>query len=294
MAVRGFEDGPILWLGAAMHGQELSGIPIIWEIIKGRLDPKKLRGTVVGSPLQNPFSFNGRTYFTPQDGYNLNRVFPGQVDSLLTHRLAHLIFNEGILRSDYVIDFHCNMASAMCFSIIDEPQDQNTYRKYKEMARAFGITIIEAIPELEAHRTGLMSDEAALAGKLVLTVELVPWRLINPKAVQVGVRGTLNVMKSLGMIDGEIEPQSGLKIIGGDLSRMEINANHGGLVMEYADVGDEIHRNQVIGQIVDPYGDLLEDIISPIDGWLLAWPMIKNQAAGTGEHVAFIAFEKSN
>ena len=56
-------------------------------------------------------------------------------------------------------------------------------------------------------------------------------------------------------------------------------------------MGDEIEKGQLIGQVVDVYGDPVEDIISPVDGWLLAWPMINNQAVGTGEHVAFLAFE---
>jgi hypothetical protein len=43
---------------------------------------------------------------------------------------------------------------------------------------------------------------------------------------------------------------------------------------------------------VDGYGIPVEDIVSSVDGWLLAWPMIHNQAAGTGEAVAFLLFEK--
>ena len=83
MVVRGERDGPVLWISAGMHGQEMSGIPVIWDIIKKRVDPKTLRGTVVGAPLLNPFSFNGRTYYTPEDGYNVNRVFPGDPGGLL-------------------------------------------------------------------------------------------------------------------------------------------------------------------------------------------------------------------
>jgi len=294
IALQGLNPGPILWLDAAMHGQEMSGIPVIWEVIKEHLDPRDLRGTVVGIPIINPFSFNGRKYYTPEDGYNINRVFPGDPNGLLTHRLANLVFEEGIKKSDYIIDFHCNMASAMCFTIIDEPTGipAPVYDQYASMAQAFGITIIEAKLEHESHRTGLMSVEAELLGKPVITLELVPWRRIDPLAVEVGVRGTLNVMKSLGMIDGEIEAQEGIQVIPGSLSRLELFAERGGIVMEYVGVGDQIKKNQMIGQIVDHYGDPVEDIISPVEGWLLAWPMIHNQAAGTGKMVAFIAYEQ--
>lgn len=292
MAVRGLEDGPVLWIGAAMHGQELSGIPVVWEIVKERLDPKNLKGTVVGAPLLNPFSFNGRTYFTPEDGYNINRVFPGDPKGLLTHRLANMVYEEGIKKSDYLIDFHCNVETAMYFSIIKETSDKEAWQKSQQMAQAFGITTIEMILKYEAHRSGTMGDTAGEAGKPNMTIELTPWRRIDPKAVKVGVRGVLNVMKSLGMIEGEIEPQEGVKTLPGKLSRTELNATRGGLVKEIAGVGDAIKKGEVIGQIVDVYGDSVEDIVSPVDGWVLAWPMINNQSAGTGEHVAFIAFEK--
>lgn len=291
MGVRGRHEGPTLWLSAAMHGQELSGIPVVWEIIKERVDPETLRGTVVGSPLLNPFSFNGRTYFTPEDGYNVNRVFPGDKDGLLTHRLANLIVEEAVQRCDYLIDFHCNVSSAMYFSIIKGSEQEEAFRKSKEMAEAFGVTTIEMILEHEAHRTGTMTDEARKMGKPMLVLELIPWRMIYPQAVRVGVRGTLNVMKQLGMIDGQIEPQDEIDVLDGRLSRTELKVTRGGLVKKFVDVGDAIEEDQVIGQIVDAYGDAVEEIVSSVDGWLLAWPMIHNQAAGSGDHVAFLAFE---
>jgi hypothetical protein len=292
MAVRGDEEGPILWISAAMHGQEMSGIPVIWEIIRERLDPEGFRGTVVGAPLLNPFSFNGRTYYTPEDGYNLNRVFPGDPKGLLTHRLAHLIFQEGVKKCDYLIDFHCNVASAMCFSIIKGAQGSEAFRKSKMMADAFGITTIEMIMEHEAHRTGTMAEAAGEVGKPVLVVELVPWRAISETAVDVGVRGVMNIMKTLGMIEGEIEPQMDIPVIKDNLSRLEVNATRGGIIKKLVEVGDPVEKGQVICRIVDNYGDPVEEVTSSVDGWLLAWPLVNNQAVGTGEHVAFLAFKK--
>lgn len=292
MVIRGEQDGPVLWLGAAMHGQEVAGIPVIWEVIKERLDPKILRGTVVGAPLLNPLSFNGGTYFTPQDGYNFNRVFPGSSTGLLTQRMANMVYEEGVKKCDYMIDFHCNTSTAMCFTIIDEPKDDTTYEKYRLMAEAFGLTIIQATFENESHRTGLMSTSAVNLNKPIITIELTPWHLVDQKTVKVGVRGTLNVLKSLGMIDGEIELQEDVQLIEGEITRTEITCTRGGLVMEYVEVGDEIKKGQLIGQVVDVYGDPVEDIISSADGWLLAWPMVTNQAAGSGDFVAFIAYRK--
>lgn len=292
LAVRGKQEGPILWISAAMHGQEMSGIPIVWKIVNEIIDPEKLRGTVVGAPLLNPFSFNGRTYYTPEDGYNINRVFPGDPNGLLTHRLANLVFEEGVKKCDYLIDFHCNVASSMYFSIIKGKEGEETFKQSRMMAEAFGITTVEMILEHEAHRTGTMTDEAGKIGKPALVIELTPWRAISQNAVEVGLRGALNVMKALGMIDGEIEPQEGVHVIEGKLSRTEINANRGGIVNTLVNVGDPVKKGQVIGKILNGWGEPVEDIVCSMDGWLLAWPMINNQAAATGEHVAFLLFKK--
>lgn len=292
MVVRGEQEGPTLWLSAAMHGQEMSGIPVVWEIINQRVDPKDLRGTIVGAPLLNPFSFNGRTYFTPEDGYNVNRVFPGDADGLLTHRLANLIFEEGVKKCDYLIDLHCNPATAMYFSIIKGSEGEATFEKSKRMANAFGITAIEMILKHEAHRTGTMSDEAGKIGIPALTVELIPWRSISREAVQVGIRGVMNVMKSIGMVDGEIQPQSEIQVLTGQLSRTELMVTGGGIINDFVDVGDSVKKGQVIGQIVDLYGDPVEDLVSTVDGWLLAWATVHNQAAGSGDFATFLAFEK--
>lgn len=292
MIVNGAEDGPVLWVSAAMHGQELSGIAVVWDIVKQHLDPQTLRGTVVAPPLLNPLSFNGGTYFTPQDGYNINRVFPGDADGLLTARMAHLVLEEGVKKVDYLIDFHANPEPAMYFSIVKESEDQAVWETSRGMADAFGITTIEMILKYEAHRTGTMTDAALQLGKPSLVIELIPWRRISPEAVQVGVRGVLNVMKHLDMIDGETEPQSDVLVLDRRLTRTEVTASRGGLVREYKAPGDPVSEGEVVGHVVDTFGDPVEEIVSPVDGWLMAFPLLGNQAAGTGDILAFFAFEK--
>lgn len=291
--VQGAKPGPVLWVSAAMHGQELGGIGVVWELVHNRLDPQLLRGTVVASPLLNPLSFTGGTYFTPQDGYNINRVFPGSASGLLTQRLADLIYREGLQKCDYVIDFHANPDPALHFTIIKESDDRETWQKSKAMAQAFGVTVIEMEMRYEAHRTGTLVEAVLALGKPAVIVELTPWRRITPEAVQVGARGVLNVMKHLDMLDGEPESQAGIQILEGTLTRTEITATRGGLVKQYKTVGDPVTEGEVVGHIVDVYGEEVEPIVSPVDGWLMAFPLLDNQAAGSGDFLAFFAFPKT-
>jgi hypothetical protein len=47
----------------------------------------------------------------------------------------------------------------------------------------------------------------------------------------------------------------------------------------------------VVGHIVDFYGDSVEEIVSPVDGWLLASPVL-NQSVFSGDWLAMFVHPK--
>ena len=52
--IRGVNDGPILFLSGAIHGDEINGVEIIRQVTE-KIDPKKLSGTVLAVPVVNVF-----------------------------------------------------------------------------------------------------------------------------------------------------------------------------------------------------------------------------------------------
>ena len=91
---RGAEDGPVLGVTAAMHGNELNGVRIVQRLI-AELSPASMRGTVVAIPVVNipGFLANEREF---NDGYDLNRVMPGcdagTSSQVYAHRLVNRVF----------------------------------------------------------------------------------------------------------------------------------------------------------------------------------------------------------
>ncbi len=57
IVARGHQDGKVLGLTAAVHGNELNGIPVIQRIFK-EIDINELKGTIVGVPVVNVPSFH--------------------------------------------------------------------------------------------------------------------------------------------------------------------------------------------------------------------------------------------
>jgi predicted deacylase len=287
MVANGAREGPVLWLSAAMHGQELSGIGVIWDLFANHLDAAALRGAVIAVPMLNPFSFSGGTYFTPQDGFNLSHAFPGDPQGGLTDRLADLISQAGIRHADVVVDLHCNPETAMMFSYAFDPDVDDTGRESYRLARAFGLTTVDRPVRPLGGPMGML-DHAHHLGKPSFLVEFKPYYSIDPLARRVGLRGVQNVMKTLGLISGETVPQDEVLVLEGRLGITHATANGGGLVVPGAELGEPVRRSQVVGRVVDAYGDLVEEIISPVDGYMLAWPFL-NQSVYTGDLVAMYA-----
>lgn len=262
---------------------------VIRRLTREAVDPARLRGTIVAAPLLNPFSFHQHQMLTPQDGYNLNRVFPGDRSMLLSHRLAAQIADLA-KACDVFLDFHANPTPALQFSIIKHSGNDALWERSRALAEAFGITTIQMIPTHERHRMGTFTDYVQDRGKPCLVLELIAWRRLDPVSLDAGVRGTMNVMRHLGMLHGDIERQSGFPIIDGRLSRIELTANRGGLVNTLKDAGDPVREGERIGLIRNLWGDVVEEVQAPRDGWILAWPLLGNQAVTTGDILTFIAF----
>src|SRR5277367_6483055 len=89
--IEGAQSGPTLALIAGNHGYEYPPILALQEL-REQIDAAALSGTVILVHVANMPSFLGRTvYFSPVDGKNLNREYPGRVDGTVSERIAYSI-----------------------------------------------------------------------------------------------------------------------------------------------------------------------------------------------------------
>src|SRR5580658_3209498 len=92
--IEGTRPGPTLALIAGNHGYEYPPILALQEL-RTQIDEAALSGTVIMVHVANMPSFLGRTiYFSPVDGKNLNRVYPGRADGTVSERIAYAITHE--------------------------------------------------------------------------------------------------------------------------------------------------------------------------------------------------------
>ena len=68
--VHGREDGPVVWIDAAIHGDEVAGIEVIHQVLDG-LAATSLRGTLIAVPIVNVIGFlNGDRYLPDRRDLN--------------------------------------------------------------------------------------------------------------------------------------------------------------------------------------------------------------------------------
>lgn len=105
--VRGVQDGPKVLITAGIHNQEYVGIETA-NRLSLMLQPEDVRGCVAVVHVCNPTGFAAISPdIVPEDGLNLNRVFPGGKDGSAAQRLADLLVEEFLSRASCFIDLHC-------------------------------------------------------------------------------------------------------------------------------------------------------------------------------------------
>ena len=86
--IHGKQPGPVLLICAAIHGDELNGIEIVNQVLS-RVNPARLKGTLVAVPVVNVFGFINKSRYLP-DRRDLNRCFPGTEKGSLGSRQVRL------------------------------------------------------------------------------------------------------------------------------------------------------------------------------------------------------------
>jgi predicted deacylase len=88
IVVHGKKDGPVVWLSAAIHGDEICGVEIIRQVLDAINSPA-MAGTIIAAPVVNVHGFNTNDRYLP-DRRDLNRSFPGSSRGSLASRIAPL------------------------------------------------------------------------------------------------------------------------------------------------------------------------------------------------------------
>lgn len=261
--VNGAEEGPLTVILGGIHGCEYTSIDAAIQLTQV-LAGEKVKGRVAIVPVVALEAYAARSvYVHPVDKKNLNRTFPGKADGSESERLAHQLFQTLLKDCDTVIDLHGgDMNEALVpFMIYSKTADAALNQRALNLAKAFGLRYI-----VGSDTVGSTYSTAAARGKLAVLAEAGQQGILDPAGAALLVQGTLNALRSLGVIPGAVVEHPGLEHVERFLWT---RSSHFGCWYPQFQVGDRVTTGQKMGELRDLFGKVLQDIFADATGPVL-------------------------
>jgi len=265
---RAIEDGPVVFVTAALHGDEINGCGAVRQLIQDD-EFQLLKGTVVLIPVLNLPAFERHSRYLP-DRRDLNRSFPGSPDGSLAGRMAFTIFNEIVKRCDYGIDLHTASVRRTNYPTVRADLADSEVRR---IAEAFGSEIIinGKGPKNSFRR------EACAAGCPTIIMEGGEVWKVEPGIVETAVRGIKNVLTELKMLDSEIESPPYQIVI--EKSKW-IRAEQGGFLDFHIQPGDIVEKGQPLATNTTIIGKGQSTLHAPFNGVVMGMTSLPSISPG--------------
>ncbi len=260
---KGDDSGPVLGLTAAIHGNELNGIKVIQEVLE-QININELKGIIIAVPGLNQVSVtqDSRLFFDDED---LNRNFPGKEKGNRSQQYVWQINDKILSKIDYLIDMHTASFGRVNSLYVRADMDNE---KMKQMALLQDADIIlknKGVPSagdnISATRT--MRAEAMLKGIPTITIEYGNPQVYQPEMTVRGVNGIKNVLNWLKMHDFET-PESNQAVL--CKKSYWIYLDQGGLLEVPVKLNQIVEKDEIIGQLRNPFGEIIKTYKSPERG----------------------------
>lgn len=278
MVARGREDFPILGLTAAVHGNELNGIPVIQRLFS-EIDVNTLKGTIIGIPIVNVPSFI-RKKRRFNDGVDLNHIMPGKKDGNVSQVYAFRFFDKLVKHFDYLLDLHTASFGRVNSYYIRADLKHPITRK---MAKLQNAQIIVHNPPSDGTLRGA-ADEIDIPA---ITLEVGNPNTFQKQLIKSGIIGVHNVLSYLEMIDDSIiSPKEPTVIC---KKSYWIYTDIGGLLTVHVNLTDIVEKGTLIASIRDVFGNLIKQYFAPEKGVVIGKSVNPvNQTGGRILHLGVI------
>ena len=263
MIAKGKNPGKVIGITAALHGDELQGIPTIHTVFRELNENiEKLNGIVVGIPCLNVTGYKRRQrqYL---DGVDLNRIMPGKKFGTVSQQYCYNIMNKIVKKFDFLLDLHT--ASKGRINSLYIRADLKNKLVY-EMAHVFSPSIIV---NNSAKKTTLRGAASNL-GIPSICVEIGDPLTFEKKKILRSISGIFNILNFLNfcpkiVLPKDLHIESKLTTITCSRSYW-IYTNNGGLLTIHPKLCEKIKKGQIIASIVNIFGMIIAEYVAPEDG----------------------------
>lgn len=280
--LHGTRPGKTILITAGVHGGEYVGIQAAIELSQ-KLKIQKVAGTIIIVKALNVPAFehrNGSMGLT--DGKNLNREFPGNPTGTEMERLAWAVSHELQPAADYYIDLHSG----------DDYEQLTPYVYYAGMADEETVSqsrrMAEQVDVPYMVRSNVASggsyNYAASQGIPSILIERGGMGAWTSEEVRSTRRDVRNILCHLGIYQGKKDYRTYYPLEVTDICYQD--ASRDGLWYPFKKPGDMIREGEILGEVRDYEGGLLELSVAEYDGVIL-YQTGTLQVLGDGPMIAY-------
>lgn len=274
--IHGRRPGKRITLAAGVHSREYIGIQALTEL-SDELQPEAITGTVVMLHCCNYDGFLCRSSDVfPQDGKNLNRVFPGRADGTAAEQVAAFLEETVMEGSDYLVDLH---SGGFCESLTPHVYFQGTAKKEVNAISRQMAELTSAPYIVRSSAENGFYSYAGQKGVPAILLERGGCGLLDPQQVKEDVADVRNILRGLGFLqDGVPALHTTKKLI--STGYYEDSPSHG-CWYPAKQPGDRIEKGELMGEIRTIYGEPIEQVRAKAAGVILYQTVSLGIEAGT-------------
>ena len=261
------ENMPRLSIVAGVHGDELQGQYICYELIRRiKEERENLKGIVDVYPCVPPMALEIRKRNAP-GALDMNAMFPGSHHGHTIEYMAAEVI-EDLKGSDFCIDIHSSDIFIRELPQIRVPE--NAGKKVTELAQKSGIPVLWMNSNSSSVWEGSLAYSLRRKGIPNLVIESGIALKIDYEYCKKVIDGIFRMMKELEIFEGEVSPTK--KTVTVKKNDVEvIHCNTSGIFIPKIQIGSFVRENQVLGCIVRPIlGAELEEVKSSCDGMIFS------------------------
>ena len=260
VVARGKSDGPVFGITAALHGNELNGIPVIHRLLE-QINVKTLHGSIVCVIAANmPGLLAERREFI--DGQDLNHIMPGKADGKLSQVYAFNLVDRITRHFDYLVDLHTASEGRVNSLYVRADLKQKTTA---QMAYLLRPQIIVHNPPSDYTLRGTIDE----MDKPAITVEICDPQKFQRDPIARTVKGIRRILGHVGMISSrqQLTPASKPPVL--CKKSYWILAERGGMMRVRHKIADRVTKGEPIASQVNIFGDVIREYAAPEDGIII-------------------------
>lgn len=261
----GKKPGKTILITAGVHAGEYVGIQAAIEL-SYKLKIHKVAGTVILVKVMNLPAFEKRKgSLGLTDQKNLNRVFPGNPKGTEMERLAWAFSKEVLPAVDYYIDLHSgdDYEQLTPYVYYAGMASEETVRESRRMAEQVDVPYMVR----SNVSSGGAYNYAASTGIPSILIERGGMGAWTEEEVRSTRRDVRNILCHLGIYQGQKDYRTYYPLEVTDICYQDASQN--GLWYPFKKAGDMVREGDILGEVRDYEGNLLELCTAEKDGVIL-------------------------